>query len=168
MSQQESLQETKDQLIRLTSEFCDQKLDEEHKELTQKLIDKLYSKTSRPFESPNLKQWASGIIHAIGSANLLFDDSFEPYISEQELLDYFEVEKYVIFRNSTFITEQLNLDIFDRDPSIRKLDDKNPLKDKVSVDGIPITIDLLSSKLQKKIRDMQAKGYQIEIRTNDK
>ena len=168
MKKQEDLQKRRDQLIHLTSEFCDQKLDEEHKELTRRLIHKLYDQTKRPFESPNAKQWASGIIHAIGSANLLFDDSFEPYIHEKDLMDFFGVDQVVIFRNSTFVTEQLDLDIFDKGPSLHEIDKGNPLKDKITLDGIPIRIDLLSSKLQKKIRDMQDRGYRIEIRTDDK
>lgn len=167
MKDQELLKQRKQELIRLTNQFCNDKLDEEHKELTEKLIDKLFDNTSRPFESVNVKQWAAGIIYAIGTANLLFDETFEPFISENELNDYFEADTDMTFRNASFINEQLNLDIFEGDQSLIRTRQDNPLKNRVPVDGIYVSLDLFSSHIRDKIKNMQSEGYHIELRSKE-
>ena len=161
------LVEKKEQLIRLTAEFCESKLDPEHQELTEKLIQKLFKQTAIPFESNETKQWAAAIIHAIGSANLLFDDSFEPFISEQELNEYFETDSEETFRHSNFINEQLNLDIFDKTKHRNKSNESSPLKDRVSIDGIYIPLDLFSSRLRRRIEEIQSYGYRVEFRSDE-
>jgi len=167
MKDQEILKQRKEELIRLTTQFCNEKLDEEHKELTEKLIHRLFELSSRPFESVNVKQWSSGIIYALGKANLLFDKTFEPFISEDELNDYFEADPYMTFRNASFINEQLKLDIFESDHAFIQSRSDNPLKGRVPVDGVYVSLDLFSSHIREKIINMQSEGYHVELRSKE-
>jgi len=167
MNNKNVIENRKEQLIRLTSEFCEAKLDEEHKELSQKLIQNLFKQTYRPFRSDNVNQWAAGILYSIGTANLLFDESFEPHISVRELNEYFEADPDMTFRNASFINEQLNLDIFDGGLSLLRKHKTNPLKNKISVDGIYLPMEVFSSKIQKRIKNIQSQGYLVEFRSTD-
>jgi hypothetical protein len=163
----EKLKQQKTQLLNLTSEFCRNKLDKEHEELTRKLVYKLYRNNGLIPEPHKLNEWAASIIHAIGSVNLLFDHSFRPYLSEKELIEYFNTKLEAITPKSEKIKERLNLNIFDSEFSTHVENEDNPLKDMISIDGIYISIDLLPAYLQEKFREMKNEGYQIEFRSDE-
>ncbi|MFO8234600.1 MAG: DUF6398 domain-containing protein [Bacteroidales bacterium] len=167
MSQKELLKKQKFQLIHLISEFCEKKLDEEHKDLASKVIYKLYKKNALPLKEEDLNEWAAGIIHAIGSVNLLFDKSFEPYISEKELFDYYKADQENTFSNSEYIKNMLKLNVFDPEYSTHISDHDNPLKDMVSIDGIYISLDLLPSYLSEKLREVRSEGYMVDFRSDE-
>ena len=167
MKQQDRLQNTTDQLVKLTSDFCDQKLDTEHKILARKLIYQLKKKNSLPMDFEKPGDVAAGVIHAIGSVNLLFDDTFEPYITERELYQYFDADPDTTMLFSDHIKRQLNLNVFDSKYSTHIENEDNPVKNMVSIDGIYISLDLLPSYLQKKVQEVRSKGYQIEFRSDE-
>jgi Domain of unknown function (DUF6398) len=81
------------EILDFVREFCAKKLDEEYFELAEKLTQKLLRKRSKPLESGQPKIWAASIIHALGTINFLFDKSFEPYISLDDLNNHFETNK---------------------------------------------------------------------------
>ena len=62
----------------LTDAFCDARLDEEYRDLCRKLAAALARKRPSPLERGKPEVWACGIVHALGSANFLFDKSFQP------------------------------------------------------------------------------------------
>jgi len=167
MKQKDLLEEKKLQLLQLTAEFCDEKLDEEHKDLTRKLIHQLYRKDAIHSGNTTIEELAAGVIHAIGSVNLLFDDSFEPYISEDELNEYFDVKPEITVQHSIFFKEQLNLTVFDSDFFHLYEQERSPLKNTVSIDGIFIPLDLLPKYLKEKVEEVRADGYQIEFRSDE-
>lgn len=167
MSKGNTIEQRKSQLLELTGAFCDEKLDCEHKELTTKAVNSLYRKNSLPEKSDHLNEWAAGIIHAIGSVNLLFDESFEPYISEEEIVGYFDADAEITRDKSFTIKEMLNLNVFDSNFSTHVSEEDNPLKDMVSIDGIYISLDLLPSYLRKKLREVKKEGYMIEFRSDE-
>ena len=117
------------------------------------------------FEKPG--DVAAGVIHAIGSVNLLFDDTFEPYITERELYQYFDADPDTTMLFSDHIKRQLNLNVFDSKYSTHIENEDNPVKNMVSIDGIYISLDLLPSYLQKKVQEVRSKGYQIEFRSDE-
>ena len=77
--------EKEEKLIGLVSSFCDEKLDAEYKMLSIRLVQKLGRKRDVPFKRGKLEIWASGVIYALGQINFLFDKSFEPYSSADEI-----------------------------------------------------------------------------------
>ncbi|MBM3267656.1 MAG: hypothetical protein FJZ01_08420 [Candidatus Sericytochromatia bacterium] len=83
------LLEKTQKLVALTSKFCDEFLDEDYKQLCEKLILKMARKRQVPFESGKLEIWAASVIHTIGTINFLFDRSFEPYSTPRAIADYY-------------------------------------------------------------------------------
>jgi hypothetical protein len=85
----EDIKKRQMEILDLIKGFTDEKLNDEYFELSKNLLMKLGRKRDVPFVRGRLDIWAGGIIHAIGSINLLFDNSFKPYVSANEISDYF-------------------------------------------------------------------------------
>ena len=103
------------QLIEMVSSFCCEKLDEEYRELSVKLVQKLARKREVPFKRGNLENWASGIIYAIGQINFLFDDSFDPYATPDDICSYFGTKKSTASNKARDIRKLLNLKLGDEE-----------------------------------------------------
>lgn len=104
-----------DKIIDLVSSFCDDKLNEEYKDLSIKLVEKLGRKHDVPFKRGKLEIWASAVIYALGQINFLFDKSFEPYSTPDEICNYFNTKKSTVSNKAHDIREMLNLNHFDEE-----------------------------------------------------
>lgn len=89
--------------------FCVEKLDEEYFELAERLIQKLGRKRNVPFIIGRPEIWAAENIHALGTINILFDRSFEPYLSIDNINSYFGTSKSTTGNKSKQIRELLKL-----------------------------------------------------------
>jgi len=61
----ENMQEKYNEIAPMIAAFCDEKLNEEYKEICLRLLVKLCRKHSAPLLSGQPKTWAAGIIYAI-------------------------------------------------------------------------------------------------------
>jgi hypothetical protein len=82
MSDKELVEQRMQKLIAMTAGFCDAYLDEDYKQLCEKLIRKMSRKRNVPFLSGRIEIWAAAIIHALGSINFLDIRSLPPDIQE--------------------------------------------------------------------------------------
>jgi hypothetical protein len=86
--------EKQQQIVALTNDFCKEVLkDDEYALLAEKMVNKLGRKRNVPFETGQIEIWAAAVIHALGSINFLFDKSFDPYTTLDELNDFFGTKK---------------------------------------------------------------------------
>ena len=88
----QQIQERQQRILDLVREFCGKKLNEEYFELSERLVQKLGRKRNVPFTTGQTQVWAASIIHALGSINFLFDKSFQPYISIDEINDWKQIK----------------------------------------------------------------------------
>jgi len=72
MPKQRELKEKRNTLVSSTTRFCDERLNDEYKELCIHTINKLYRKKQSPLETGNLEIWAAAIVYSLGSTNQLF------------------------------------------------------------------------------------------------
>ena len=72
-------------MIEFSEIFCAQQLYSEYFQLCEKLILKLGRKRDVPFRSGKIEIWAAAVVYAIGSINFLFDKSFEPYLTAEQI-----------------------------------------------------------------------------------
>jgi len=91
MTKQE-IKELEEKLIELTQIFCDQKLDNDYMHLCEKLIRKLGRKRDVSFQRGKIEIWAAAVIYALGSINFLFDKSFKPYMTADQISEYFDTK----------------------------------------------------------------------------
>ena len=119
----------KEVLIKMLTEYCQSNLDEEYEELCLKMVEKMSRKRTVPFISGRIDIWAASIVYAIGQINFLFDRSFEPYQSADDICKYFGTTKSSTSQKAKIIRDMFKLGYFDKDFSTKKVGESNPLKD---------------------------------------
>ena len=129
------VKERTQELINLTTKFCDEHLDVEYKQLSEKLILKMSRKRNAPFLYGQIEIWAAAIIHALGRINFLFDKSFKPYTSVDDICNYFKVSKSTVSQKAKLIREMLKMTYWDDEFSTTHMKKNNPLAHFAMVNG---------------------------------
>jgi hypothetical protein len=153
------------EILDLVREFCAKKLDDEYFELSERLVQKLGRKKSYPLASGQAQIWAAAIIHALGTINFLFDKSFDPYISIDDINTYFGTSKSTIAGKSKQIREMLKLDRWDSEFSTQRMQEGNPFANLVMVDGLIFPVDALPEEYQAMVRQAREEGKDISFKT---
>jgi hypothetical protein len=161
----EKIMEKQNQIIQLTKSFCNEKLNEEYAVLAEKLVCKLGRKRNVPFVTGQAQIWAVAVIHALGTINFLFDKSFEPYVSIDEINDFFGTKKATTGSKSREIRDLLKLSYWDSEFSTGRMANNNPLANLVMVDGFIAPISALPEEYQVIARQVKAEGGKISFST---
>ncbi len=161
----QQIKEQKQKILDLTGAFCIKKLDEEYFELAERLIQKLGRKRNVPFKTGKPEIWAAAIIHALGTINFLFDKSFEPYVSVDEINKFFETSKSTTSQKSKQIRELLKLDRWNGEFSTKQMQDSNPFVNFVMVDGLIVPLESIPEEFQQLVREARSEGKDISFRT---
>ncbi len=159
----EEIKKKEKQLLELTGSFCAKKLDNEYYQLCEKLILKLGRKRDVPFKSGKVEIWAASIIHAIGSINFLFDKSFEPYSTAEEISEFFGVKKTTISNKARKIKDMFKMDYYDSKFSTQNMIENNPFNDMVMVNELIVPLSSIPEDLQEMVRKERAEGRDIEF-----
>ena len=115
------IEEKTQRLIDMTAGFCDEYLDEDYKQLCEKLIRKMSRKRNVPFLSGRIDIWAAAIIHAIGNINFLFDQNFKPYVSAGDISNYFETSKSTVSQKAKVIRDMFKMRYYDEEFSTTRM-----------------------------------------------
>ncbi len=148
----EKIEAISQQLLELTGEFCDQYLDDDYKQLCEKMILKMKRKRQVPFLRGRINTWAASIIYALGQINFLFDRSFEPYVSADEIANYFGLSKSTIGQKAKQIRDMFDIGYWDSEFSTEQMTESNPLKNMVMVNGMIVPADMLPPEVQEELR----------------
>jgi hypothetical protein len=140
----EEIEIRKSQIMGLIKEFCNLKLDQEYLELSEQLLNKLGRKRDVPFIAGKIEIWAVAVIHALGTINFLFDKSFEPYVTVDEINGFFKTNKSSTGQKSKIIRDLLKLGYYDSEFSTNHMKQDNPFAKLTMVDGfivpkVPVT-----------------------------
>ncbi len=112
----------KEELAALVSAFCKEKLNDEYEQLCLKLIDHLEEEADSPFRRGNLNIWAAAVVYTIGQVNFLSDKSFEPYLPNSAINEYFGTKPGTVSAKANLIREMLDIDYhFDPEYSTAKM-----------------------------------------------
>jgi len=161
----EEIRNKEKKLLELTGSFCSQKLDNDYYQLCEKLILKLGRKRDVPFKSGKMEIWAAAIIHAIGSINFLFDKSFEPHVTAEQISEFFGTKKSTVSNKARQIKDLLKLGYYDSDFSTQYMKENNPFNDMVMVDGLIVPLSSIPEDLQEMVKKERAEGRDIEFTT---
>jgi len=149
----------------MTRAFCAQKLNTEYSRLCEILVKKIGRKRDVPFQRGKLKIWAAAVVNAIGSINFLFDKSFEPYITTDQINEYFGTKNSTVSSKALEIKDMFNLWYYNPEFSTQKMVESNPFNQYVMVDDIIVMLNSLPNDLQQMVRDARERGEDIEFRT---
>jgi hypothetical protein len=150
--EKEKIIQKQQELIQLTKKFCDEKLNAEYAALARKLIQKLGRKRDVPFATGQAVVWAAAIIHALGSINFLFDKSFEPYLSVDDINSFFGTKKTTIGNKSREIKNLLNIGYWDNEFSTRHMKNSNPFADLVMFDDFITPVSSFPEEVQELVQ----------------
>jgi hypothetical protein len=162
-------QRNKDQqekILDLVRSFCSKKLDEDYSDLAERLTLKLGRKRTNLLSTGKPEVWAAGIIHALGTINFLFDKSFEPFVSVDEINEHFGTNKSTTGNKSKQIREMFKMNHFNDEFSTRKMKDDSPFNNLVMVDGLIVPLDTSPEQYQDMVRQARAEGKDISFSTN--
>ena len=161
----EEIKNRERRLIDLTGVFCVQKLNDDYHQLCEKLILKLGRKRDVPFKSGRIEIWAAAVIHAIGSINFLFDKSFEPYLTAEQISEYFGTKKSTVSNKARQIKDLLNMGYYSSDFSTQHMIENNPFNDMVMVNGFIVPLSSIPTDLQEMVKKERAEGRDVEFTT---
>jgi hypothetical protein len=105
-----------------------------------------------PFLSGKKEIWAAAVIYALGQINFLFDKSFQPYVTADEICNFFGMKKSSVSQKAKVIRDMLKLNYFDPEFSIKRMRDQNPLKDLVMIEGMVDPISSLPPEMREYVR----------------
>ena len=143
-SDKEIKEEKTQLLIEMTASFSNEYLDEDYKELCEKLIRKMARKRNVPFLSGRIEIWAAAIIHALGSINFLFDNSFEPYASTDDICNFFGTSKSTTSQKGKIIRDMFKMKYYDEEFSTTYVSENNPFSEMTMMNGFFLPSDMLS------------------------
>ncbi|MHC1576551.1 MAG: DUF6398 domain-containing protein [Methanosarcinaceae archaeon] len=127
MEDRERVKEKMAVLMELTDEFADLALDDDYRSLCQKLIKKMGRKQQVPFLSGRIEIWAAAVVYSIGQINFLFDRSFSPYVTADDICDHFGTSKSTTSQKAKLIRDMFKMRYFDDDFSTQSTMDDNPI-----------------------------------------
>ena len=137
-----------DEITALTDGFCQAKLNEEYAEQCRLMTAKLCRKRPSPLASGRAKNWAAGIVHAVGTVNFTFDKSQTPHITVPDISDYFSVGKSSPASKSKVIRDLFNIGLMDPAWTLPSRMDSNPMAWYIMVDGLILDARHLSRHIQ--------------------
>jgi hypothetical protein len=164
MTKQE-IKQKEEKLLEMTGTFCAQNLDDDYFQLCEKLIKKLGRKRDVPFQRGKIEIWAAAVVYAIGSINFLFDKSFEPYMTAEQISEYFSTKNSTVSNKARQIKDMFALGYFSPEFSTQKMEQDNPFNNMVMVDGFIVPLDTLPADLQEMVKDARSRGEDIEFKT---
>lgn len=161
----EEIKNKEKELLELTSSFCVQRLDDDYNRLCENLILKLGRKRDVPFKSGKIEIWASAVVYAIGSINFLFDKSFEPYVTAEDICEYFGTKRTTVSNKARHIKDLFKMGYYDSEFSTQHLAKNNPFNDLVVVNGFIVPLSSIPEDFQEMVRKERAEGRDIEFTT---
>ena len=130
-----TMQGTYDAITALTDGFCQEMLNEEYADMCRLMTAKLCRKRPSPLSSGRAKNWAAGIVHAIGTVNFAFDKSLTPHITIPDISDYFDVGKSSPASKSKVIRDLFNIGLMEPEWTLPSRMDSNPVAWSIMVNG---------------------------------
>ena len=127
-----------DEIVVLTDKFCNERLNDEYRQLVREATAALCRKRPSPLAKGRIDIWACGIVLAVGSVNFLHDRSEDPHVSSSEVCDAFGVKQSTAGNKSRTIRDALDMGQFDPNWCLPSRLDKHPLAWLIQVNGLMV------------------------------
>ena len=137
-----------EEITALIDRVCHKYLNEEYAEMARKLAARLARKRPSPILRGRPEIWACGIVYAIGTVNFLFDTSFEPYLSAEELCQAFGVKKSSGTNKAGQIRKMFGMYQMDPEWTLPSLMEENPLIWTLEVNGMIVDVRQMPREVQ--------------------
>ena len=143
-----SMQATYDAVVRLTDEFCRERLNEEYAELARAMAATLSRKRPSPLASGQARTWACAILYELGRVNFLSDRASQPYMTLAELRAGFGVSQGTASAKARVIEDALRVRLFDPEWTLPSQRDRNPMVWMAEVNGLLVDLRRMPREVQ--------------------
>ena len=137
-----------EEIVALIDKVCEEHINTEYAEMARQLAGRLARKRPSPLLRGRSEIWACGIVYALGTVNFLFDKSFEPYLSAEELCRVFGVKKSSGGNKAAQIREMFGMYQMDPRWTLPSLVDENPLAWMLEVNGMIVDVRRMPREVQ--------------------
>lgn len=131
-----------------TDMFCRAHLDEEYRELAQRMTAALCRKRPSPLASGQPRTWACGIVYVLGQINFLSDRATEPYMTTADLCAQFGVGQSTASAKARIISQALDTSRLNPDWSLPSVLDQNPFVWMAEVNGMLVDLRNMPREVQ--------------------
>lgn len=133
----------------LTDAFCQQKLDEEYRQMIREVVAALARKRPSPLLRGTEKVWAAAAVHATGRVNFLDDPSQKPHCKPRAIYEFFGIAESTGQNKSKEIRDALGMDPFSPKWTLPSRLADNPMVWMLQVDGMVVDIRHAPVELQR-------------------
>jgi len=144
-----------EQIVEMIDAFCDAHLNDDYKELCEEKAGAI-CRTRMPLSGSKPAGWASGVVHAVGWVNCLYDPTMSPHITSREISDEFGVSQGTMTAKSKMVRNGLQLVPLDPDWCISVEPEDNPMVWIVDIGGLMMDI-------RHAPRQMQEEAYRMGL-----
>ena len=128
--------------------FCASHLNDEYRQLIHTAVAALARKRPSPLLGGREPSWCAGLVHAIGSANFLFDKSQTPHCKPTQIYEHFGVSAGTGQAHSKKVRDLLRIAFFSPDWTLPSQLDDSPMAWMVEVDGFIRDVRSLPLEIQ--------------------
>jgi hypothetical protein len=132
----------------LTDQVCQDRLNEEYRDLARAMTAALCRKRPSPLVSGQPRTWACGIVYLLGQLNFLSDKSFDPCMTTADLCDAFGVGQSTASGKSRVIASALKAHPMDPAWTLPSLLDQNPMVWMATVNGLMVDLRQMPREVQ--------------------
>ena len=143
-----ALQDKAQSLIERIQPFCTNVLNDEYERLIHNAVAALARKRPSPLLSGRESSWCAGIVHAVGMANFLFDDSQSPHCKASDIYSFFGVSAQTGQSHSKKVRDSLKMDPFQAKWTLPSRAETSSLCWMVEVNGFIVDARKMSVDIQ--------------------
>ena len=136
------------EIAAIVESFCDEKLNDDYKELCLRALQKLCRKRPSPLATGKVRTWACGIVYAIGSNNYIFDKSQPVNMTATEIAEWFGLSKSTAGNKASEINNLLDISYFNTEFLLKEIIDDHPAVWLLNVNGLMVDIRQMPRELQ--------------------
>jgi hypothetical protein len=152
MKEKKIVEERTQILIGMTGKFCQEFLDDDYRQLCEKLIMKMARKRVVPFLSGRMEIWAAAVVYALASINFLFDKSFKPFATAEDICNFFGTTKSTTSQKAKVIRDMFKMGYYDKEFSTNHMKENSPFSNLVMVNGLIVDKGSLPPEIQEMLR----------------
>jgi hypothetical protein len=142
------LRETVDRLLDRIDAFCARHLNDDYRALIHEAVAALARKRPSPLLTGRDPSWCAGVVHAIGSANFLFDASQSPHCSAATIAEFFGVAPSTSHNHAKKVRDLLKITPFSARWCLPSLLESSNLPWILEVDGFLRDVRTLPIEIQ--------------------
>ena len=161
------MREKFNEITALTDPLCDERLNEEYRQLVREAVAALCRKRPSPLVRGRTDIWACGVVLAIGHANFLADPAQDPHMSSAEVCAAFGVRQTTGTNKSAVVRNTLGIRRFDPDWFLPSRLDSNPLVWMLEVNGLLVDARYMPREIQEIAYENGLIPYVPDDREND-